>query len=283
VDFSILFSGQDYARWRILQDSLDARFLGIMLPHILLKGPYSEAEKRRVPFVWEAKARYLWGNPAYSFAQVVMRSFSNFSWFGDIRGSNMQFGGGQVFDLPITKPDYDLPITENQPPIEVVFSDAQNSILSSYGFIALSVCRLRKHIVFLGNQSLYRPANRYEKKVVQANDNLAGLLQYMLCVSRFSHYLKVIVRDKIGKYTTLEDMESDLNHWLSNYVIGNEDAQFEIKSRYPLRSAKVQIKENATKPGSLACIIYLQPHFQLDHISAGFRLYTEMRSPTALS
>jgi type VI secretion system protein ImpD len=282
LNVDAIFRGEDYRRWRSLEEMEEARFLGVALPRVLMREPYADRGDRRDGFRYrEGKGGmrptdYLWGNAAYAFAVVVGRAFGQSRWFGQIRGTLPEgTGAGLVPGLKPLPYDTDRCALTLRRPIEAEITDGQEKALSDRGFIALSPCRLSPKLAFLGNQSVQRRAQG-GLSAPAVNGRLSAMLQYILCVSRFSHYIKVMVRDRVGDFTTADAMESFLQQWLHGHTLGNDDASIEQKAKYPLREASVRIRDIPGRPGVLSCVIHLQPHFQLDQVASSFRLHTEV-------
>jgi type VI secretion system protein ImpD len=281
-----VFRAPEYRRWLDLQESEDAGFLGVALPGILMRPPWPDDGARRDGFRYHEGAHglahddYLWGNAGFAFAAVAIRSFLNYGWFADIRGVRIDAeDGGVVTGLPSLPAATDRFAAARRRPVEAEMTDGQSQELSNLGFIGLSACRHTGNLAFLSNQSVRRPGA--QTGVALANAQLGGMLQYVLCVSRFTHYIKVMARDRLGGFTTAEQIEDYLSEWLRQYSLGNDDASAEQKARYPLRESSVQITPIPGQPGKLSCVVHLRPHFQLDNLVAGFRLRTEMAAPLA--
>lgn len=284
IDLAAIFRNPEYQRWTAFQESEDSRFIGVVLPGILMRPLYGDDGMRRDEFRFrEGSDRpghrsYLWGNGVYAFAAVVTRAYRSYGWFADIRGARLDGeDGGMVTGLSAPTFATDRWEAAQRRPVEAEITDAQEQALSNLGFISLSPCRNSPHLVFLGNQSLQRQPG--DGGIAGVNARLGTMLQYMLCISRFSHYIKVISRDRLGSYMTAERLETYLDTWLRGYSLGNDDASQEQKARYPLRATSVQLKEIAGKPGALSCVFHLQPHFQLDQMVSGLRLRTELAAP----
>jgi type VI secretion system protein ImpD len=286
IDLAAVFRTTEYQRWLSFQETEEARYIGVVLPSILLRPPYDDDGVRNDRFRYREGADgmqhgdYLWGNGAYAFASVVIRAYRNYGWFADIRGARIdEDDGGMVTGLPAPAFPADRWPAARRRPVEAELPDGQEQVLSELGFIALSPCRNSPHLLFLGNQSVHR--QEAYRGPAGVNARLGTMLQYILCVCRFSHYVKVIARDRLGGFTTAEQLETYLGNWLRGYSIGNDDASAEQKARYPLRASSVQIKDVVGKPGALSCIFHLQPHFQLDQMVSGLRLQTELNAPLA--
>jgi type VI secretion system protein ImpD len=271
----------EYQRWRRLQEKEESRFLGVALPRILLRGLHDRTRREREGFVYREQALgiedWLWGNAVYGFGAVVIRAFRESGWFADIRGArDGVFGAGRVDGLPSPLFSSGETVAYRRP-LEVELTDRKQRVLEELGFIALCPCGYTKSVAFLGAQSLNVPpvADTAESR----NARLSSMLQYVLCVSRFAHYVKVIARDRIGAFTTVAQLEKLLGEWLRGYMIGNPDASNELKVRYPLSGGSVEVTELPGRPGSMACVMHIQPHFQFDRIVTGIQLRTEIQPP----
>ncbi len=282
LDLESVFGQPQYARWRSLQESEDARFVGIVLPRILMRRPYAHDGSRCDGFRFRETAAevghdgYLWGNAAYAFASVVVRAFGVSGWFAEIRGAAQDsLSGGLVVDLVVDEFATDSPGIASKFSTEVSISERQEKELADLGFIPLMRSHNTDFSVFYSNQSIQRPRH-YDRAAATANARLSAMLQYVLCVSRFAHYVKVIGRDRIGAFATPEECEAYLQRWLLNYCMGNDDASPELRARYPLHEARVQVRELPGRPGAFACTVHLRPHFQLDQVVSTFRLVTEL-------
>lgn len=259
----------------------DARFIGLTLPQILMRPPYKIDGLRSEGFKFkehidDPQRHHLWGSAAYAFAGVLIRAFSDSGWFGQIRG--MQPGQkrkGLVCDLPVCQYETDLYRHSAKPSVNLLVSDSAEKSLSDQGFIPLSPIPGCEHLVFYSNASVQKPQS-YERLEDNINAKLSAMLQYILCVSRFAHYIKVLGRDKIGSSSSAEQCQAELQKWLHQYTTASESATDEVRSKYPLRSAQVQVKEMRGKPGHFYSIIQLQPHFQLDQMVSSIKLVTEL-------
>ncbi|WP_084437587.1 type VI secretion system contractile sheath large subunit [Niveispirillum irakense] len=287
ADLSRSFDGPDFIRWRALRDADDARFVGLALPRILMRRPYGHDPSRVDGFRFAEHAGrpgardYLWGNAAFAFATVAMRAYHHYGWFADIRGAPEEMDtGGVVMDFP----GHAFPSFGHSgptaAPLEVYLSDTQEKQLSEMGMVPLSRVGYLDACVFYSTQSLHN-AKTYDRATATSNARLSAMLQYVLCASRFAHYIKLIGRDKIGSFATASDFEDHLRNWLRSYCLGNDDAATAFKARYPLREAEVQVRDIAGRPGAFGCVIHLKPHFQLDDIQTSFRLVTELVGPQA--
>lgn len=290
IDLTSAFRGPEYARWRSLRDLDDARFIGVTLPRVLARLPYRDDGTRFDDFRYEESvedetgAGYLWGSAAYAFAEIVMRGFGGSGWFTEIRGARrdhmlagneVQPHGGMVTQLPVAAFATDRPGLIGKFSVEVALSERQEKDLSDLGFIPLVAAKDTKFAVFYSNQSLQAPRS-YDAASASANARLSAMLQYILCVSRFAHYVKVIARDRVGSFATPSQCQDHLTRWLHNYTNARQNPSAESSARYPLREAQVQVTEPPGRPGSYQCVIHLKPHSQADQIVSEFRLVTEL-------
>ncbi|MTJ83162.1 MAG: type VI secretion system contractile sheath large subunit [Telmatospirillum sp.] len=281
VDLSRSFDGQEFARWRSLRETEDARFVGIALPRILLREPYGVDPARTDGFRYGERPAgnvdsYLWGNAAFAFASVAMRAFDHYGWFADLRGAPDDLdGGGLVSGLPAHSFRSLGPEGPLNAPLDVYLTDRQEKQLSELGIIPLSRVGYRHACVFYSTQSVHQPRS-YDRGAATANARLSAMMQYVLCASRFAHYVKTIGRDRIGSFATATEFEEHLRQWLRGYCVASDDASMAVKVRYPLRDADVQVRDVAGRPGTYGCTIHLKPHFQLDEIQTSFRLVTEL-------
>jgi type VI secretion system protein ImpC len=269
-----LFDNELYAQWKSFRESEDSRYVGLALPHMLLRDPYGEGSKQIEAFNFDEKvdgrdhSKYLWGNAAYALAARITYAFAQHEWCAAIRGVE---GGGLVEGLPahtFRTDDGDIAL---KCPTEIAISDRREVELSNLGFISLMHHKGSDKAVFMGTQSIQK-ALAYLDNDANANARLSAQLQYMLAISRFAHFLKVIMRDKIGSFTSREVLERDLNSWIANYVLLNDTASQEAKASHPLRAASIEVVEVEGKPGAYNAVALLQPHYQLDELNVSLRL-----------
>ncbi|MDO6610163.1 type VI secretion system contractile sheath large subunit [Shewanella sp. 1_MG-2023] len=278
-----IFEQHEYLKWNSLRKMDDARFIGLTLPNILMRSPYLIDGTRSEGFKFKESIKnpnqdHLWGNAAYAFGGIIIRSFSDSGWFGHIRG--LEPGArkkGLVCDLAVCQYETDLYRKRNKPSVDLLVSDRAEKALSDQGFIPLSPVSGCEHLVFYSNASIQEPP-KYELLEDNINAKLSSMLQYILCVSRFAHYIKVIGREKIGSLNSAEACQRDLQLWLHQYTTASEVSSDDVRSQYPLRNAQVQVKEMRGKPGHFYSIIQLQPHFQLDQMVSSIKLVTELTS-----
>lgn len=271
-----LFDAPEYNNWINFRKNTDSRFIGITLPRILLRQNYQNKTLQKHSFYFDEEIRtldnknYLWGNACFAFGLVVIRSFKLSGWFGEIRGiKDPKVGGGIVSQLP------NISIVSNDVvnftgTVETNIDENDESLLSDLGFIPLCSYGKNKQAIFYSNMSSYKPNYSYGP-----NSKISSMLQYILCASRFAHYVKIIGRDKIGLLTTTEECAKSLNAWIQDYIATNEAGE-SIRRRYPLQGAKVEIKEIPGKPGCYNCVMHLQPRYQLEKVNTALTLITEL-------
>jgi len=219
---------------------------------------------------------YCWGNAAYAFGVILIREFNNVGWFGHIRGvPRNHVGGGLLTNLCKDSFETDIPDVALKPLTDVVITDIKERELSELGLIPLCQCYDTPYAAFYGNQSAHKP-KRQANREAQTNARLSAMLQHVLCGARIAHYIKVMVRDKVGSFLTAEDCERFLSKWLVKYTTGDSNLDWSTQARYPLRSSKVKVKEHPGKSGEYICIIHLRPHYQLDNMISELELVTEL-------
>ncbi|PRD41152.1 type VI secretion system contractile sheath large subunit [Phyllobacterium phragmitis] len=283
IDLSRLTDSLQHIRWNALRTREDSRFIGLVAPRVLMRAPHEPYARYRndgFPFretIGPDGSTLLWGNGAFAFATIVIRNFIESGWFADIRGVTQDVVDGGLLS-PDELPSYDFGTEGSglsaQPPVEVRLTDALEQQFCDLGLIPVASAYLSASAIFNSNQSLHAPQH-YTNENARQNARLAAMLQYVLCASRFSHYLKVIMRDEIGQLSDAGAIQHKLAEWLSGYTLGNDDADLSLRTRYPLRSASIDVEEISGKPGTFSCTLKLQPHFQLDDLSASFHLIAE--------
>lgn len=273
-----IFSQTEYTKWRSFRSKPEAQFAGLVLPRTLMRLPYRKTAGsfKGIYFrEYSTKRDYCWGNAVYAFASILIREFAGVGWFGHIRGvPRNEIGGGLVTTLACDsfRAESD---GVHKPVTDVIISDVKERDLSDFGFIPLCQCYDTPFAAFYSNQSL-RKNDRIGNGEEIINARLSAMLQHVLCGSRIAHFIKVIIRDKVGSFITAEDCEDYLREWLFKYTTGREDLEWEEQAKYPLREAAVEVKNHPEKPGSYLCIIHLRPHYQLDHMVSELELVTEL-------
>ena len=282
INLHSIFAQHEYIRWRSLREKQDSRFLGLTLPKILMRKPYrTKPGNYKGVYFYEKPGKdnhttHLWGNACYAFGGVLIREFANVGWFGHIRGvPRDQIGGGLITNLPNVGFNTDKELVSLKPSVDVIITDSMERELSDLGLIPLCHCYDTPFSAFYSNQSVQQPKYRHSKPE-DINAKLSAMLQHVLCASRIAHYLKVMIRDKIGSFITAEDCERFLMEWLFRYTTGRDDLDWEEQARYPLRQANVKVSERPDKPGQYFCVIHLVPHYQLDHMASELELVTEL-------
>lgn len=277
-----LYRGAEYTRFNRLRSIDDARFLGLVLPRILMREPHTFDGVAGIGFRYREDRHGLrhdemcWGSAIYAFGEVVIRAFEQHGWFADICGGRRDtLDHGIVEHLSAPSVETDSPGTVERFASELVIPTQIEQDLWELGLISLNVCKDTSRLVFYTSSSLQNVPD-YRASAAAANARISAMLRYILCVSRFAHYVKVRVRDRIGSYETAEACERDLQTWLLSYCLGNDDASPEMKARYPLREASAEVRAVPGRPGAFACVLQLRPHFQLDQIFTTFKLVTDL-------
>jgi len=280
-DLEKIFEGVDLAGFHAFRQTEDSRYVTLVLPHVLLRLPYGAKGMPVEGMSFEESvdpgnhADFLWGNAAYMLAERITNAFSLYSWTAAIRGVE---GGGLIDGLPLyTYPIYPTNSDAQQLfcPTEVSITDRREKELSDLGFIALCHCMGTGSAAFFGGQTANMP-KAYISDDATANANLSARLPYMLAASRFAHYIKVIMRDKIGSFLTGPNVEAFLNNWIAQYVLLDENAPQDAKATYPLSQANVIVTDVPGDPGSYNAVVFLRPHFQLEELTASIRLVANL-------
>jgi type VI secretion system protein ImpC len=280
-DISKIFDRQEYMKWRSFRESEDSRYVGLTLPHVLGREPYGAATKPTETFNFEEEvtgkdhSKYLWTNAAYSLGTRLTESFSMHGWTVAIRGVE---GGGLVDGLPTHQFETDEGEVAMKCPTEVAITDRREKEFADNGFIPLVHCKGTDYAAFFATQSANK-AKKYDTDEANANARLSTQLQYIFAVSRFAHYLKAMMRDKIGSFMSREEAEFFLNRWILNYVLDSDTASQKAKAARPLREARIDVAEVPGKPGAYRAVAFLRPHFQLDELSVSLRLVADLPAP----
>ncbi len=281
-DLAKIFDTVEYAKWKSFRNSDDSRYVGLTLPHVLGRLPYGPETMRveEFNFVESVDGRdhnkYLWMNAAYALGNRVTDAFSRYGWCVAIRGVE---GGGLVEGLPTHTFQTDDGEVALKCPTEIAITDRREKELSDLGFIPLVHCKGTDYAAFFGTQSAQKQ-KLYNTDIANANARLSAQLQYIFATSRIAHYMKVIMRDKIGSFASRKDIELFLNKWLSSYVLLDDTASQEAKAKFPLREARAEVFEVPGKSGVYKAVTYLRPHYQLDELTASLRLVTELPQST---
>jgi type VI secretion system protein ImpC len=277
-DMAKIFDSAEYAKWKSFRQSEDSRYVGLCLPHILMRLPYGKNGASVDGFNYEEGVdgsdhnKYLWGNAAWSLGARLTAAFANYGWCAAIRGVE---GGGLVEGLPTHTFTTDSGDVALKCPTESPITDRREKELADLGFVPLLHCKGTDYAAFFSVQSAQKP-KLYDKDAANANARLSTQLPYILAISRFAHYMKVMMRDKIGSFMSRGECENFLNTWILQYVVGNDNVAAEVKARKPLREAKVEVVDVPGKPGAYRAVAYLKPHFQLDELSVSLRLVADL-------
>lgn len=280
-DLTKIFSNTEYAAWRSLRESDDARYLGLTMPRFLARLPYGARTNPVDEFDFEEEVEganhdhYTWANSAYAMASNINRSFKEYGWCTSIRGVE---SGGAVDGLPTHTFPTDDGGVDMKCPTEIAISDRREAELAKNGFMPLVHRKNSDFAAFIGAQSLQKP-EEYDDPDATANARLAARLPYLFACCRFAHYLKCIVRDKVGSFTDRDNMERWLNDWIMNYVDGDPvNSSQETKARKPLAAAEVLVTEIPDNPGYYAAKFFLRPHYQLEGLTVSLRLVSKLPS-----
>ncbi|HYE34294.1 type VI secretion system contractile sheath large subunit [Methylocaldum sp.] len=280
-DLTKIFQTPEYAAWRSLRESEDSRYIGLAMPRFLARLPYGAKTDPVEEFDFEEETesadsrKYVWANSAYAMATNINRSFKLYGWCSMIRGVET---GGAVEGLPVHTFPTDDGGVDMKCPTEIAISDRREAELAKNGFMPLLHKKNTDFAAFIGAQSLQKPAE-YDDPDATANANLAARLPYLFATCRFAHYLKCIVRDKIGSFKERDDMQRWLNSWISQYVLSNPAvATDKDKARRPLAGAEVVVDEIEGNPGYYSAKFFLRPHYQLEGLTVSLRLTSKLPS-----
>jgi type VI secretion system protein ImpC len=280
-DLTKIFEATDYVKWRSFRQSEDSRYVGLCLPHVLMRLPYGKETVPVEGFDFEEDVdgtdhkKYLWGNAAYAMATRLTDSFAKHHWCAAIRGVE---GGGLVSGLAVHTFKTDQGDVALKCPTEIAITDRREKELSDLGFIPLVHCKNTDYAAFFGAQSCQQ-SKTYNTDSANANARLSTQLPYIMAVSRIAHYLKAMMRDKIGSFMSRADCERFLNTWINNYVTPDDQATPAVKAQFPLRDARIEVVDVPGKPGAYRAVAFLRPHFQLDELTVSLRLVAELPPP----
>lgn len=283
-DLTKIFQTPEYAAWRSLRESEDSKYVGLAMPRFLGRMPYGAKTEPVEEFAFEedtegaGSEKYNWVNAAYGMAVNINRSFKEFGWCSRIRGVE---SGGTLEGLPAHTFPTDDGGVDMKCPTEIAISDRREAELAKNGMMPLIHRKNSDSATFIGAQSLHKPAE-YDDPDATANANLAARLPYLFATCRFAHYLKCMVRDKVGSFKSRDDMQSWLQDWINNYVDFNADISAEAeKARKPLAAAEVVVEDVEGNPGYYTSKFFLRPHYQLEGLSVSLRLVSKLPSEKA--
>ena len=280
----------EHARWRALSQREDMRFLAVTMPRLLAREPWADDGTRADGWRYgehapDAASR-VWTTAGYAFAACATRAYAQFAWPADVRGVETdRVAGGLVEALPVESFRTDPPHVAVRAPVEVVLSDRQERALVEGGLMPVSALPWSEEAVFSSVRSLQQPKSYIAPPgdrrgaAATANARISSQLNAMLCVSRFAHYIKVMGRDMVGSFRDAGTIELEIQRWLMKYVNISATGSADLMARHPLSQARVTVKDKPGQPGVYGCTIHLQPHFQLDDVSATFRLVTDITGP----
>ncbi len=278
-DMSKVFDTVEYAKWKSFRESEDSRYVGLTMPRFLGRLPYNPVDgvtTEGFNYVEDVDgtdhSKYLWCNAAFAMGSRLTNAFENYGWCAAIRGVE---GGGLVEDLPTHTFRTDDGEVALKCPTEISITDRREKELSDLGFIPLVHCKNTDYAAFFGAQSAQKP-KKYDTDAANANASLSAQLQYIFAVSRIAHYMKAMMRDKIGSFAAPSNVETYLQRWIDQYVTADDSASQETKAQFPLREASVEVSEVPGRPGVYRAVSFIRPHFQLDELSVSLRLVAEL-------
>lgn len=277
-DMGKVFDTTEYAKWKSFRQSDDARYVALTLPRMMLREPYGPDTVPIEAFNYDEQVdgtdhgAYLWGNAAWGLASRVTQAFASYGWCATIRGVE---SGGLVEGLPVHNFRTDSGDIAMKCPTETAITDRREKELADLGFVPLVHRKGSDSAAFFSVQSAQKP-KVYDNPAATANARISAQLPYLFAVSRFAHYLKAMMRDKIGGFMSREEVERYLNRWINNYTIANDDAGLALKAQHPLKEARIEVMEIPGKPGAYRAVAFLRPHFQLDELSMSMRLVADL-------
>jgi len=280
-DIAKIFDSTEYAKWKSFRESEDSKYVSLTCPRVLMRLPYGKDTKPVEGFNFEEgvdgtdHSKYLWGNAAYALAARMTTAFAQYGWCTAIRGVE---GGGLVEGLPAHTFRTDQGDVAIKCPTEIAITDRREKELADQGLVPLVHCKGTDKAAFFSIQSCNKP-KVYDLDSATANARISAQLPYMMATCRFAHYLKAMMRDKIGSFLSRDDCWRFLNRWISQYVTQDDKADQATKAKFPLREARVDVEEIKGKPGCYRAITYLRPHFQLDELSVSLRLVADLPEP----
>ena len=280
-DLAKVFDTTEYAKWKSFRQNEDSRYVALTMPRVLMRQPYGKGGPTVESFDYQEQVhgsdhgKYLWGNAAFALAARVTDAFAKYGWCATIRGVE---SGGLVEGLPVHTFRTESGDVAMKSPAETLITDRREKELADLGFVPLVHQKGTDKAAFFSVQSAQK-AKVYDNDAATANARISAQLPYIFAVSRFAHYLKAMMRDKIGGFATRGDIESFLNTWIQKYVTSSPTANLEIRAQRPLREARVDVVEVPGKPGVYRAVAFMRPHFQLDELSMSMRLVAELPQP----
>ena len=280
-DVARIFDTTEYAKWKRFRQSDDSRYVGLCVPHVLMRLPYGRDTVPVDAFTYEEgvdgtdHTKYLWGNAAYAMGARLTNAFALYGWCAAIRGVE---GGGLVEGLPAHTFRTDEGDVALKCPTEIAITDRREKELADQGLVPLVHCKGTDKAAFFSVQSANKP-KLYDTDAANANARLSAQLPYIMATCRFAHYLKAMMRDKIGSFTSRDEIQMFLNRWIAQYVTSDDTATQATKAKYPLREARIDVEEVKGKPGVYRAVAFLRPHFQLDELTVSLRLVASLPQP----
>jgi len=280
-DIGKIFDTTEFAKWKSFRQSDDSRYVGLCVPHVLMRLPYGRDTAPVDAFNYEEgvdgtdHTKYLWGNAAYAMGARLTNAFALYGWCAAIRGVE---GGGLVEGLPAHTFRTDEGDVALKCPTEIAITDRREKELADQGLIPLVHCKGTDKAAFFSVQSANKP-KLYDTDAANANARLSAQLPYIMATCRFAHYLKAMMRDKIGSFTSRDEIQMFLNRWIAQYVTSDDTATQATKAKYPLREARIDVEEVKGKPGVYRAVAFLRPHFQLDELTVSLRLVASLPQP----
>lgn len=282
-DLAKIFESAELVSWKAFREAEDSRYVALTLPRYLARLPYGTNTVPVEQFAFEEDVdgkehgKYLWANASYQLGLRITDAFAKYGWTTAIRGVE---GGGKVEGMAAHTYQTDEGDIALKCPTEVTITDRREKELNDLGFIAVVNSKGSNFAAFFGGQTVNKP-KVYNKDNANANAQLSARLPYMLAASRFAHYVKVIVRDKIGSFQTRSTLQNYLNTWISDYICLNESAPQATKAKLPLASARIDVTEVPGKPGAYSAVVFVRPHFQMEELTASIRMVAELPAPAA--
>ena len=280
-DLEKIFDSAEYTKWRSFRDSEDSRFVTLTMPRVLARLPYGQDTKPVEAFNFEEASldnegrqqesehdEYCWMNAAYAMGTTLTKSYAEYGWCTSIRGAE---GGGKVEGLPSHTFVSDDGDTDQKCPTEIGITDRREAELSKLGFLPLCHYKNTDHAVFFGAQTTQKP-KKFDDPAATANSEISARLPYIMATSRIAHFLKVMARDKVGSFMEASDAEEWLNRWISSYVNASPGASAEMKARFPLAEANIEVKEVPGQPGVYSAVAWMRPWLQMEELSASMRM-----------
>jgi type VI secretion system protein ImpC len=280
-DIAKIFDTTEFAKWKSFRQSDDSRYVGLCVPHVLMRLPYGRDTAPVDAFSYEEgvdgtdHTKYLWGNAAYAMGARLTNAFALYGWCAAIRGVE---GGGLVEGLPAHTFRTDEGDVALKCPTEIAITDRREKELADQGLVPLVHCKGTDKAAFFSVQSANKP-KLYDTDAANANARLSAQLPYIMATCRFAHYLKAMMRDKIGSFTSRDEIQMFLNRWIAIYVTTDDTATQATKAKYPLREARIDVEEVKGKPGVYRAVAFLRPHFQLDELTVSLRLVASLPQP----